>query len=190
MWIWTLSNLCSQIVLFAAARDYHDGCERRTNYNYNFATVIVIIILWLWQYMVWILDICWPCIKAIYNIGTEILYFQCLNCLQTRLFCKSIIPEDSGITRRALSNASVKTRFKAILKIKDAWFCIPVLRFYVLTLLLQNNTTPKNTQQLRFSKFDLRLNLENDNSSFAPASRKLIKRLNQMRKQKYALKKS
>ena len=83
--------------------------------------------------------------NEIYNIGTEILYFQCLNCLQTRLFCKSIIPEDSGITRRALSNASVKTRFKAILKIKDAWFCIPsftFLRFYVLTFLLQNNTTP------------------------------------------------
>ena len=69
-------------------------------------------------------------ITAIYNIGTEILYFQCLNCLQTRLFCKSIIPEDSGITRRALSNASVKTRFKAILKIKDAWFCIPSFTFW------------------------------------------------------------
>ena len=70
------------------------------------------------------------------NIGTEILSFQCLNCLQTRLFCKSIIPEDSGSSRRALSNASVKTRFKAILKIKDAWFCIPsftFLRSYVLT---------------------------------------------------------
>ena len=93
-WIWTSSNICSQFVLFAAPRDYDDGCERRPNYNYNFATVIVIIIYELWQYMVWILDICWPCIKAIYNIGTEILYFQCLNCLQTRLFCKSIIPEE------------------------------------------------------------------------------------------------
>ena len=69
-------------------------------------------------------------ITAIYNIGTEILYFQCLNCLQTRLFCKSIIPEDSGSSRRALSNASVKIRFKAILKIKDAWFCIPSFTFW------------------------------------------------------------
>ena len=51
--------------------------------------------------------------NEIYDIGTKILIVQCLNCLQTRLFCKSIIPEDSGITRRALSNASVKTRFKA-----------------------------------------------------------------------------
>ena len=75
-------------------------------------------------------------ITAIYNIGTEILYSQCLNCLQTRMFSKSIIPEDSGSSRRALSNASVETRFKAILKIKDAWFCIPsftFLRSYVPT---------------------------------------------------------
>ena len=28
------------------------------------------------------------------NIGSEILYFQYLNCLQTLLFCKSIIPEE------------------------------------------------------------------------------------------------
>ena len=28
--------------------------------------------------------------NEIYDIGTEILNFQCLNCLQTRLFCKSI----------------------------------------------------------------------------------------------------
>ena len=54
--------------------------------------------------------------KTIYDIGTEILKFQCLNCFKTRLFCKSIIPEDSKISRRDLSFASVKSRFKAILK--------------------------------------------------------------------------
>ena len=51
-----------------------------------------------------------------YDIGTEILNFQCLNCFKTPLFCKSIIPEDSKISRRDLSFASVKSRFKAILK--------------------------------------------------------------------------
>ena len=54
--------------------------------------------------------------KTIYDIGTEILKFQCLNCFKTRLFCKSIIPEDSKISRRDLSFASVKSRFKAIFK--------------------------------------------------------------------------
>ena len=66
--------------------------------------------------------------NEIYNIGTEILYFQCLNCLQTRLFCKSIIPEDSGITRRALSNASVKTRFKAFWDISSKICMRPWIR--------------------------------------------------------------
>ena len=51
-----------------------------------------------------------------YDIGTGILNFQCLNCFKTPLFCKSIIPEDSKISRRDLSFASVKSRFKAILK--------------------------------------------------------------------------
>ena len=58
--------------------------------------------------------------KTIYDIGTEILNFQCLNCFKTRLFCKSIIPEDSKISRRDLSFPSVKSRFKAIFKKK--WF--------------------------------------------------------------------
>ena len=59
---------------------------------------------------------CYTCKKTIYDIGTEILEFQCLNCFKTRLFCKSIIPEDSKISRRDLSFASAKSRFKAILK--------------------------------------------------------------------------
>ena len=42
----------------------------------------------------------------------------------------------------------------------------------------------KNTQTSKLSKFGLRLNFENYNSSFAPASRKIIKRLNQRRKRK------
>ena len=54
--------------------------------------------------------------KTIYDIGTEILKFQCLNCFKTPLFCKSIIPEDSKISRRDLSFPSVKSRFKAIFK--------------------------------------------------------------------------
>ena len=57
--------------------------------------------------------------KTIYDIGTEILRFQCLNCFKTRLFCKSIIPEDSKISRRDLSFGSAKSRFKAILKKKS-----------------------------------------------------------------------
>ena len=77
-------------------------------------------------------------ITAIYNIETEILYFQCLNCLQTWLFCKSIIPEDSGSYRRALSNASVKTRFKAILKLKMLGFAS---QFYVFTFLRSYSKT-------------------------------------------------
>jgi len=59
---------------------------------------------------------CYTYKKTIYDIGTEILKFQCLNCFKTRLFCKSIIPEDSKISRRDLSFASVKSRFKAIFK--------------------------------------------------------------------------
>ena len=59
---------------------------------------------------------CYTYKKTIYDIGTEILKFQCLNCFKTPLFCKSIIPEDSKISRRDLSFASVKSRFKAILK--------------------------------------------------------------------------
>ena len=35
-----------------------------------------------------------PSQNEIYDIGTEILNLQCLNCSQTQLFCKSIIPEE------------------------------------------------------------------------------------------------
>ena len=35
-WILTLSNICSQIVLFTDRRDYdYDDCHRRENHNYN-----------------------------------------------------------------------------------------------------------------------------------------------------------
>ena len=61
---------------------------------------------------------CYTYKKTIYDIGTEILKFQCLNCFKTPLFCKSIIPEDSKISRRDLSFASVKSRFKSDLLIK------------------------------------------------------------------------
>ena len=54
--------------------------------------------------------------KAIYNIGTEILYFQCFLTTDMFLFSKSIIPEDSKISRRDLEHVCVKRRFKAILK--------------------------------------------------------------------------
>ena len=57
--------------------------------------------------------------KAIYNIGTEILYFQCFVTMDMFLFSKSIIPEDSKSARRVLKHAGVKTRFKAILKKVD-----------------------------------------------------------------------
>ena len=44
-------------------------------------------------------------LKVIYNIGTEILYFQCFVTTDMFLFSKSIIPEDSKISRRDLEHA-------------------------------------------------------------------------------------
>ena len=56
--------------------------------------------------------------KAIYNIGTEILYFQCFLTTDMFLFSKSIIFSATTTDWRVLSRGSVKTRFKAILKKK------------------------------------------------------------------------
>ena len=78
--------------------------------------------------------------KTIYDIGTEILKFQCLNCFKTPLFCKSIIPEDSKISRRDLSFPSVKSRFKAIFKKCEffdlVWNLLFCFRFYLFNLFL------------------------------------------------------
>ena len=52
----------------------------------------------------------------IYDIGTEILYFQFFVTTDMVLFSISIIPEDLESSRRDLAFGSVKTRFKAILK--------------------------------------------------------------------------
>ena len=54
--------------------------------------------------------------NEIYDIGTEILYFQCFVTTDMFLFSISIIPEDLETSRRDLAFGSVKTRFKAILK--------------------------------------------------------------------------
>ena len=57
--------------------------------------------------------------KAIPNIGTEILNFQCLNCLQNRLFCKSTIFSATTTDLPLLSSGSVRIRFKAIFEKSD-----------------------------------------------------------------------
>ena len=56
------------------------------------------------------------CNREIYDIGTNILYFQCFVTTDMFLFSISIFPEDLESSRRDLAFGSVKTRFKAILK--------------------------------------------------------------------------
>ena len=56
------------------------------------------------------------CNRAIYDIETKILYFQCFVTTGMFLFSISIIPEDLESSRQDLAFDSVKTRFKAILK--------------------------------------------------------------------------
>ena len=96
---------------------------------------------------------CYTYKKTIYDIGTEILKFQCLNCFKTPLFCKSIIPEDSKISRRDLSFPSVKSRFKAILKTSDFFDLV----WNLLDLFISISTLypPKSgrTEMLFFSGF-------------------------------------
>ena len=53
---------------------------------------------------------------GIYDIGTEIIHFQCFVTTDMLLFSISIIPEDLDTSRRDLAFGSVKIRFKAILK--------------------------------------------------------------------------
>ena len=55
----------------------------------------------------------------IYDIGTEILYFQCFVITDMLLFCKPILFSGNGRIVRDLSFGSIKTRFKAILKKLD-----------------------------------------------------------------------
>ena len=47
------------------------------------------------------------------------------------LFSKSIIPEDSKISRRDLGHVCVKTRFKAILKKVDFWAWIRLYAIFM-----------------------------------------------------------
>ena len=58
--------------------------------------------------------------NEIYDIETEILYFQCFVTTDMFLFCKTIL-YNSGNCRifRDLAFGSIKTRFKAILKKQD-----------------------------------------------------------------------
>ena len=57
--------------------------------------------------------------SQIYDIGTEILYFQCFVTTDMFLFCKPIIFSGNCRICRDLAFGSVKTRFKAILKKLD-----------------------------------------------------------------------
>ena len=57
--------------------------------------------------------------KAIYNIGTEILYFQCFFTTKMIYNPKSIIPAGGEISRRFLQSPNAKRRFKAISKNMD-----------------------------------------------------------------------
>ena len=54
--------------------------------------------------------------NEIYDIGTEILYFQCFVTTDMFLFSISIFMEDLETFRRDLAFGTIKTRFKAILK--------------------------------------------------------------------------
>ena len=72
---------------------------------------------------------CWPLIPQrsifcdigteIYDIGTEILYFQCFVTTDMFLFCKPTAFSWNCRICRDLAFGSVKTRFKAILKKLD-----------------------------------------------------------------------
>ena len=62
------------------------------------------------------------CPEAIYDIGTEILYFQCFVTADMFLFCKPIIFSGNCRIFRDLAFGSVKTRFKAILKTRLTFF--------------------------------------------------------------------
>ena len=53
------------------------------------------------------------------DIGTKILYFQCFFTTDMFLFCKTILYSGNCRICRDLAFASVKTRFKAILKKLD-----------------------------------------------------------------------
>ena len=57
--------------------------------------------------------------NEIYDIGTEILYFQCFVTTDMFLFCKPIIFSGNCRICRDLAFGSVKTRFKAILRKLD-----------------------------------------------------------------------
>ena len=117
--------------------------ERRKNYNYNwksdcdyncnrtaiiivnrigivYITILSISLYCIYNYIVYIIILFISLYrffaKAIYHIGTEILYFQCFVTTDMFLFSKSIIPEDLSTDWRVLKPAGVKRRFKAILK--------------------------------------------------------------------------
>ena len=61
----------------------------------------------------------WRTSGEIYDIGTEILYFQCFVTTDMFLFCKPIIFSGNCRICRDLAFGSVKTHFKAILKKLD-----------------------------------------------------------------------
>ena len=69
--------------------------------------------------------------NEIYDIGVKILYFQCFVTTNMFLLSKSIIPEDSKISRRDLEHVYVKRRFKAILKKLIFWAWIGLYAIFM-----------------------------------------------------------
>ncbi len=75
----------------------------------------------------------WCCSqKEIYDIGTEILYFQRFVNTDMFLFSVSIILEDLESFRRDLAFGCVKTRFKATLKNIKCWAWIRLWAFVMV----------------------------------------------------------
>ena len=61
-------------------------------------------------------------------LGPIFFFCQCLNCLQTRLFCKSIIPGEIKSSGQMRSSGSVKIRFKAFWELFSKNYMRPWIR--------------------------------------------------------------
>ena len=110
---------------------------------------------------------------AIYNIGTEILYFQCFVTTDMFLFSKSIIPEDSKILDRDLEhvlwNSAILSDPSENLHAALDWE-VTFLRCGAVP-----TKTAKRDKNQNYQKLGLGLNFKKYNSSFAPASQQIIK---------------
>ena len=130
---------------------------------------------------------CYTYKKTIYDIGTEILYFQCFVTTDMFLFSKSIIPEDSKISRRDLEhvlwNLAILSDPGENLHAALDWE-VTFLWCGAVPTKTPKRHNSKNTQKSKLSKVRIGVKLQKYNSSFAPASQQRIKRLNQSSKKK------